>query len=97
MLELRRERVDARDLVVELRIADDHPLEAERVGLAVDLERSFATLRRSSSASFVVEVNSPAESGLKISAESPAGVSEHSVWSVTAAVESANSSPPPAP
>jgi hypothetical protein len=47
--------------------------------------------RRSSSASFSVCANSPAESGLKMSAESPAGFSEHSVSSVTAAVESANS------
>jgi hypothetical protein len=37
VLELRGERVDARDLVFELRVVDDHPLEAERVGLAVDL------------------------------------------------------------
>jgi hypothetical protein len=29
--------VDARDLVLELRVVDDHPLETERVGLAVDL------------------------------------------------------------
>src|SRR2546421_971104 len=36
VLQFRRERMDARDLVVELGIADDHPLEAERVGLAVD-------------------------------------------------------------
>ena len=37
LLELRRERVDGRDLVFELRVVDDDPLEAERVGLAVDL------------------------------------------------------------
>ena len=37
VLELRGERVDAGDLVLELRVVDDHPLEAERVGLAVDL------------------------------------------------------------
>jgi hypothetical protein len=50
-----------------------------------------ATPRSSSSASFSVEVNSPAESGLKIRAASPAVLSEHSVSSVTAAVESAKS------
>jgi hypothetical protein len=37
VLELRGERVDAGHLVFELRVANDHPLEAERVGLAVDL------------------------------------------------------------
>src|SRR4051794_13962610 len=37
LFELGGERVDAGDLVVELRVADDHPLEAERVGLAVDV------------------------------------------------------------
>jgi hypothetical protein len=36
VLELRGERVDAGDLVFELRVVDDNPLEAERVGLAVD-------------------------------------------------------------
>jgi hypothetical protein len=50
-----------------------------------------ATLRRSSSASFSVEANSPEDCGLKMSAESPAVLSEHSVSSVTAAVESAKS------
>ena len=35
-LELRRERVDGRDLVLEVGVADDQPLEAERVGLAID-------------------------------------------------------------
>src|SRR5581483_1524990 len=39
-------------------------------------------------------VNSPAESGLKMTAPTPAGVSEHSVCSVTAAVEMANSRSP---
>jgi hypothetical protein len=52
---------------------------------------SRATPRSSSSASLWVELNSPAESGLKMSAASPAVLSEHSVSSVTAAVESANS------
>jgi hypothetical protein len=52
---------------------------------------SFATPRSSSSASLAAEVNSPAESGLKMSAASPAVLSEHAVSSVTAAVESANS------
>jgi hypothetical protein len=37
LLELRGESVDARDLVVEIVVADDHPLEAERIGLAVDV------------------------------------------------------------
>src|SRR5438067_214772 len=37
LLELGCERVDAGDLVVELWVADDHPLEAERVGLPVDV------------------------------------------------------------
>jgi hypothetical protein len=55
-----------------------------------DLE-SRAIPRRSSSASLSVWLNSPADSGLKIRAESPAGFSEHSVSSVTAAVESAKS------
>src|SRR5579884_501049 len=36
LLELGGEGVDARDLIVELGVADDHPLEAERVRLAVD-------------------------------------------------------------
>jgi hypothetical protein len=52
---------------------------------------SRATPRSSSSASFSLDVNSPAESGLKMSAASPAVLSEHAVSSVTAAVESANS------
>jgi hypothetical protein len=47
--------------------------------------------RSSSSASLSLDVNSPAESGLKMSAASPAVLSEHAVSSVTAAVESANS------
>jgi hypothetical protein len=38
--------------------------------------------------------NSPAESGLKIAAPTPAGFSEHSVSRVTAAVESAKSRSP---
>src|SRR5262249_39017083 len=36
VFELRGERVHARDLVFELVVVNDHPLEAERVGLAVD-------------------------------------------------------------
>jgi hypothetical protein len=47
--------------------------------------------RSSSSASLSLALNSPAESGLKMSAASPTGFSEHSVSSETAAVESANS------
>jgi hypothetical protein len=35
ILEFRRDRVDAGDLVLELGVADDDPLKAERVGLAV--------------------------------------------------------------
>jgi hypothetical protein len=35
-LELRRDRVDTRDLVLQIRVADDDPLEAERIGLAVE-------------------------------------------------------------
>ena len=92
-LELRRERVDAGDLVVELRVARRSPTRS-RTHRSCGRSRSPGPSRcraRSSSASFSVDANSPAESGLKMSAESPAGVSEHSVWSVTAAVESANS------
>src|SRR5438874_12851764 len=55
---------------------------------------SCATLWSSSSISLSAWLNSPAESGLKIAAPAPAGVSEHSVSSVTAAVESAKSRSP---
>jgi hypothetical protein len=43
LFELGGECVHAGDLVVELRVADDHPLEAERVGLAID--RGAGSLR----------------------------------------------------
>src|SRR2546430_17174519 len=36
-LELRRNRMDAVDLILEVGVADDDPLEAERVALAVEL------------------------------------------------------------
>src|SRR5205823_12937468 len=46
---------------------------------------------KSCSISWSAAVNSPAESGLKMTAPTPAVLSEHSVSSVTAAVEMANS------
>ena len=68
-----------------------HSKPNESVLRSIVESESRATPRSSSSASLSLDVNSPAESGLKMSAASPAVLSEHAVSSVTAAVESANS------